>query len=624
MKRDITAEKSFKRRAASAREGKRAREVEVHPEEAPAGGGWLSAAAIRDIVESIAIAFMLAFLFRTFEAEAFVIPTGSMAPTLLGQHKEVTCPQCGHTFHVSASDEVDSETGAPTGRVVIAATCPLCRFPVDLRANPQEGRSFSSYKGDRIIVAKFPYQFGRPGRWDVAVFKYPGAAKTNFIKRVVGLPGETIMIRNGDLYAKPVSTEDFETVSPIDPELYTILRKPPEKVQAMLQLVDDNDRLQPAWTQRGWPARWAPAEASAEVQWVPSEDGRSFTFTGKDSLKGRLVYTNYVPSYDDWQRTLRGEASASPRPQLVSDFCGYNSGITQGARSWLWGGELSPWSVSFGQDLAGGASPYRPSPKQMGLHWVGDLAVEFELEVRQPSGSLAIELVEGGRRFRCTLDLSEGTARAGVDVLPHWRPEAKTPVRRKGRFRIMFANVDDQLILWVNGRVRPFSPAAEFPPLGNDRPTPADFQPVAIEAQGGQFVVRHLKVYRDVYYIGIRANPGIIGREMIYDFLTPFGEPLTTELIERTLSNCDAYAARKIQVVHFPLREGQYLVLGDNSSESMDSRLWEARNFEYFVRERLLIGKALFVFWPRALDRIPGTNIPIRFFPNFWRMRFVR
>ena len=38
----------------------------------------------RDTIESILFAFVLAFMFRTFEAEAFVIPTGSMAPTLYG------------------------------------------------------------------------------------------------------------------------------------------------------------------------------------------------------------------------------------------------------------------------------------------------------------------------------------------------------------------------------------------------------------------------------------------------------------------------------------------------------------------------------------------------------------
>ena len=55
-----------------------------------------SAAAIRETIESVVIAFVLAFLFRTFEAEAFVIPTGSMAPTLMGRHKDYDCPKCGY------------------------------------------------------------------------------------------------------------------------------------------------------------------------------------------------------------------------------------------------------------------------------------------------------------------------------------------------------------------------------------------------------------------------------------------------------------------------------------------------------------------------------------------------
>ena len=61
----------------------------------------------RETIESIVIAFVLAFLFRTFEAEAFVIPTGSMAETLYGRHKDVTCEKCNTLFRVSASDEVE-------------------------------------------------------------------------------------------------------------------------------------------------------------------------------------------------------------------------------------------------------------------------------------------------------------------------------------------------------------------------------------------------------------------------------------------------------------------------------------------------------------------------------------
>lgn len=66
--------------------------------------------AMRETIESVVVAFVLAFLFKTFEAEAFVIPTGSMAPTLLGRNKDVVCPKCGTHLTIGASDEVQPET----------------------------------------------------------------------------------------------------------------------------------------------------------------------------------------------------------------------------------------------------------------------------------------------------------------------------------------------------------------------------------------------------------------------------------------------------------------------------------------------------------------------------------
>ncbi len=52
-------------------------------------------AAYRETVESVAVAIILTLLFRGFVAEAFVVPTGSMAPALMGAHKDVFCSQCG-------------------------------------------------------------------------------------------------------------------------------------------------------------------------------------------------------------------------------------------------------------------------------------------------------------------------------------------------------------------------------------------------------------------------------------------------------------------------------------------------------------------------------------------------
>ena len=48
----------------------------------------------RETIESIVVAIILAFLFRGFVAEAFVIPTGSMAQTLRGRHMDIVCPEC--------------------------------------------------------------------------------------------------------------------------------------------------------------------------------------------------------------------------------------------------------------------------------------------------------------------------------------------------------------------------------------------------------------------------------------------------------------------------------------------------------------------------------------------------
>src|SRR5215203_2389406 len=58
---------------------------------------------IKDTVESILVAFILAFIFRAFVVEAFVIPTGSMAPTLLGAHARFTCKDCGYQFETNYS-----------------------------------------------------------------------------------------------------------------------------------------------------------------------------------------------------------------------------------------------------------------------------------------------------------------------------------------------------------------------------------------------------------------------------------------------------------------------------------------------------------------------------------------
>ena len=54
--------------------------------------------------------------------------------------------------------------------------------------------------GNHIMVNKLIYYFRKPKRWDVIVFVYPVNPKKDFIKRLVGLPGETIQIKDGSVF----------------------------------------------------------------------------------------------------------------------------------------------------------------------------------------------------------------------------------------------------------------------------------------------------------------------------------------------------------------------------------------------------------------------------------------
>src|SRR5437588_5341091 len=69
----------------------------------------------REVIETVVFVVVLVLLLKTFLAEAFVIPTGSMATTLLGYHLDVTCDMCGYPFVVNASKEVEVQVNHQGG-----------------------------------------------------------------------------------------------------------------------------------------------------------------------------------------------------------------------------------------------------------------------------------------------------------------------------------------------------------------------------------------------------------------------------------------------------------------------------------------------------------------------------
>src|SRR6187549_2062939 len=73
------------------------------PAPAPAG-------SVKETIESIVVAFILAFVFRAFIVEAFVIPTGSMAVTLYGNQVTKTCSTCGYEYAVGITERMPPDT----------------------------------------------------------------------------------------------------------------------------------------------------------------------------------------------------------------------------------------------------------------------------------------------------------------------------------------------------------------------------------------------------------------------------------------------------------------------------------------------------------------------------------
>ncbi len=555
--------------------------------------GMFSPESIRETVESVVIAFILAFLFRTFEAEAFVIPTGSMAPTLMGRHKDMECPECGFFYRASASQEVNSATNRLTNNWTMGGTCPMCRFPMDIGPNNPQGKSYKSYSGDRILVEKFPYQFRDPERFEVCVFKFPDGAKTNYIKRICGLPNETIRIQYGDLYVKPKGEADF-----------TIARKEnPRKLLAVLQPVYDTAYVAPSLVAAGLPQRWINEGESASGSpgaWS-TEDHQSFRVNGQASGDVWLRYQHVVPTQEDWLLLREGTAlQHPPRAQLISDFTAYNTKRTRGNQS--------------NCPLSG-----------LGIHWVGDLALECGLNVESDSGEILVELVEGGRRFRCTIDVATGIASLSIDGDSSLgEPKAETKLNGAGRYQVRFANVDDQLRLWIDGSEIEFDLPTTYEPLGNHVPTRADLLPAGIASRGVQMVVSRLRLLRDLYYIADKEALNVSLAD--YEFRQlPAGIHPSESGFQKLLSTPELWSFFSgYRKVEFELDEGEFLALGDNSGESKDSRLWARPGVGPEVPRDLLIGKALFIYWPHSEDRIPGTGIPFPFFPNFKRMHVIR
>jgi len=612
--------------------------------------------SVRDTIESIWVAIILAFILRAFMVEAFVIPTGSMAPRLMGQHFQLQCDCCGWEYAFTTPTR--QQPGSPpvleaSQRVSIRGSrCPNCGKTYD-------GPRHYVNSGDRVLVMKFLYNVSPPRPWDVVVFRNPQENDQNYIKRLIGLPGETIELVQGDVFVKKTPDQPY----------FEIRRKDDPRIQeAMWQVIYDND-YRPDGRPRGRdespPPQWTPQ--APDQKWDLNFDGgRHFQFAGSDA--------------GDW-RALR---FAAPKPRPAPG--GPEDPPEADPRDYT--RELFLPNYGYNEFLGyagGGEELTRLQYRDV----CSDLKLSVRFVPRSAHSRLALTLTNFDNAFQAVLS-ADGSVRLmhgqmpARGVLPReWqelRPAAQLnrPLVIGRGCQVALTHTDYRVTVWIDGKsvlqtdekdytarlehqgelarlyvtakgqTRKVLEAANFTSVGAMTvPTPV----VQIAASAGPCRLEHICLYRDVYYTGHRlANSGKIA-PCAMDYAENhnqktdekhkvrvgdlgwgvLGNPITLQ--KDVKASADAPAGDPDL--------DSFFVLGDNSPCSLDSRAWIEAALTLRLHERgdtdgnkaglyqfgtvpryNMIGKALFVYWP-AGHRLPGVpRLPI--VPNVGRMRLVR
>lgn len=392
--------------------------------------GW------RQLLPSVIGLVSLALVLRTCLIAVYLIPTGSMAPTLRGWHRLGRCPRCGYEVAVGAAQ---SREQTP----VTLARCPNC------------GRSFSLsdapvISGDRVLVDRNVFEWRPPRRWEAAVFLNPDAeadaSPTLYVKRIVGLPGETIQLREGDVYA--------------DGEL---CRKSWRQMRHLQQTVLDMDY--PPRPQ-GWRLRWLidPLGIDARLPREPSpsppqpidecflRDG-ILTLPAASSSEQQLAITYRNWDFDE-QRELPLRAENS-----------YNGTI----RGRAFVPPLHDFAVECHVELL-------------------ECCEDGELSVRLYDGADAVEalLPLGGETSRpCRLLATPCGAQAAILLRP-WSVGCRHRLALFFFDRRAVLSVDDYVLLWLD------LPAAAS--------RQAVSRPLRVQVRGASLRICHLRLSTDVYY----------------------------------------------------------------------------------------------------------------------------
>ncbi|MDG1838182.1 MAG: S26 family signal peptidase [Phycisphaerales bacterium] len=508
---------------------------------------------IIETIQSLIVAFTLAMIFRGFVVEGFVIPTGSMAPTLLGQHMSVQSHQTGKTTAVG----LDSQPQVKLIRDHLAGR----EQPF---ADQHSATLSGSLWGDRILVAKWLYPFTSPDRWDVVVFRVPTApegASGTYIKRLVGLPGETIWIVDGDIFVRASGDDRFH-----------VARKPGHVRETAWQQVWSSDYTpgQPLRLPRGWEGM--PWVGQPRSDW--KEEGESLESEGTG--KATLMWDEERFPLDDWNAyNMFGPVSPEFAVSdlrisgtIIPQADGLSTSLALTARSHVFqfsiAGEtasIEMWPLGSPQDITLVNAPIPAMRTGVPMRFVAehiDQATRLFID-----GQQVVELE--------------------YDWTPHERLVAAMDKyeRRSGE-------------QWTDGQL------AERLPVPPALSWSFDGAPVRLS---------RMEIDRDIYY-----RPAIITSHAIKN----------APLAEFAADTAPGRHGAATHPDHLRvLGPDQFFVLGDNSGRSLDSRLLgspapivaeQVDPAPFVVPRDLLIGKAFLVYFPALTPESV---------PNFGMLRFI-
>ncbi len=494
------------------------------------GGGQTGRRGAVNFALSLALALAAALLIRRYVFEAFKIPTGSMEPTLVG--------------HEDFGDRIYT---------------------------------------NKLAFSGLPWVGSEPKRFDVVVFRYdsdwdyrPDEPRKprlvrNFIKRLVGLPSETILISGGDLYIK-------------DRSGYHILRKPPEILDSLWYPIADTR----------FPTKWS----ADEVPWlVEASGGKAGPLCGTAeaprldaSSTPVFVRYRYKPT-NVYVKAMRhpfvhddcpGPAGGSGEPRKT-EFTAYIPNAAAGVRCPVCGMLRFPLQP---RDLVQPPKIYIPDPNERdetkrfygGREEVGDLKLLAVVEPEDGKGIVELAVEENGVRCSLAADFARRKASASL-----WLPgaggrdgaaEELLMPGGSGGLELAVAHGDGAMHAWIGGR-RVFVREYDKSPLGSAKLETS----VRLRADGGKFSVRRLALFRDIFYL-----PWLEGGAM-----PPAVSPRHKEM--RTIDE-----KRKEQEFRVP--PDMFLLLGDNSPSSTDGRRWG------FVPKSEMVGRASFIWWPPSRWRV--------------------